>query len=210
MKWLETEKGKGGAEGGDATSIAKSFFEVAVVFLCIILFGVYLFFPQKAHYDNAKKEYNALETQYSVLEKQKKQLGELSVQLKNHASDIEKMNRLIPDSMEPASLYYLLEQMAAGSGLTAINVSVDLDPEAVSAGGDNASTESLSLKHMDARVRGSGSIEQVQSFLKLVESAPRMLNTQELEINATQSGYLVFTVTVRAYVYAPAANKISQ
>lgn len=201
------EKKTGGPvipSNGPSIRANKTAFEPLAFLLMVGLFGWFLLKPAYESHVAAGEEIKRLETQKQLIEDKQDKLNSLKRQLTSKKADIEKLEEALPTAVEPAGIYYMVEQLALGVGLLGTSINVTPVPKEIVAGSTAAPfSGKYELRETEVTLRGSGTIDQLQGFLKAIEEAPRLIETTSLEASVANSGQLVFTVQLSAYSYAP-------
>lgn len=208
MKWLETNTTGSGAQ---TLRSHRSAFEPVAFLLVIVLFGWFMFKPAWTSLGLVKQEVTRLQDEKRLLQEKQESLNQLTRQLTTKKADVEKLDVLLPTNIDPSSLYYLVEQLALNVGLLGTSVTVTPEPEEIVAG--NIAGEFVGkheLRETELTVRGNGTIDQLQGFLKAIETAPRLIEVKNMEISSSAAGQLIFTLQMVAYSFAPTQEEAKE
>ena len=97
-----------------------------------------------------------------------------------------------------------MQRAGLGSGV----VGIEIDPQTPVAG-DKAVIEQpfnavRKTKTIGINVSGTGTIDQLDNFLRLLESSGRVLQVQGMDINQGRGDQLIFRLAINTYSYVPA------
>jgi Tfp pilus assembly protein PilO len=188
-------------------TVQTSFIEVGILLVVIGLFYWFILSPKLQSLALAKEEQKQLQEKQANSAKELKTLQELVVQLDNNKEYVDKLDQALPLDNKALRLQMLLEYLAGTSGLTVGDVTASAKGDAI-LGGDKALLaqpfgQKRTVQKMKASVYVTGSFDQLQAFLKKLESSGRVLDITTIDIGPAQEGLLGLRVSIDSYYFVP-------
>lgn len=116
-------------------------------------------------------------------------LSSLQQKLKDFELELRKLDSALPEDTSLPSLYQLLQEISAGSGLVLKSIA------------SHVLTTESPLKTIDLQLRVAGSYESLQSFLKNIQNAWRLISVDSLTFDSPRTGSS-FEVFLRMQAYS--------
>ncbi|MBL8031096.1 MAG: hypothetical protein JNK33_02105 [Candidatus Doudnabacteria bacterium] len=190
------------------TSFSGSIFEVVFLLIVIFLAYWYLVLPKSDAYARFQEQLISLQGRRAEIEHQKKTFDTLVQSLHEQADSIVALDDMLPLDAKPSRLYLLMESLMQRAGLGSGVVGIEIDPQTPVAG-DKAVIEQpfnaeRKTKTIGINVSGTGTIDQLDNFLRLLESSGRVLQVQGMDINQGRGDQLIFRLAINTYSYVPA------
>jgi Tfp pilus assembly protein PilO len=191
------------------TSFSGSVFEIVFLLVVILVAYFYLVSPKKDEYNTVRTQLATLKKKQETIEAQKSAFDRLVQQLDAEPDGVTALEQTLPLDSKPSRLYVLLENVMQSSGLTTGSVTIDSNSQTVVAGNKNGSKQQFSAEHKvqpsAITVSAVGTIDQLNSFLHVVETSTRLLEVTDLDVSQGRGDQLSFRVGMKAFSYADAS-----
>lgn len=181
-------------------------FRTLISLVCLVAAGAIFFMYTQPTYDSVKKvntqvaQYDAALSKASELQQRKQQL--LSVYNTFDPSDIERLQKLLPDHVDNIRLILDLDSLAGKHAMAIQNVAVSSAASAQSQTSTLGSV-SASKQHYDSltiKFTTQASYETFQQFLTDLEESLRIVDLISLSITRTSDpSVYTYDITLRTY-----------
>jgi len=122
---------------------------------------------------------------------------------------IESLDQALPVDDRVSKLHVMFDQIVRASGMTLANVTISQGETGAAAGEkdevDDPFKNERKQKVVNVTLGVTGSIEQGVGLLHLIETNPRIIDVEALDVTSDGSGTLSFRLKLKLYYYAPAA-----
>mgnify|MGYP001596402393 CR=1 FL=1 len=182
-------------------------FEIGILIIVGVLFYVYLLGPKLKESNERHSKLDSLTTQYDNLESQGKTFEELQAKIRDNPDKVTLLDATLPLQSHLTQLYILLEDLAGRASI--VGPSISVQPEkAVATAGDKSVEETPFAQDrktaiIPAVVSGTGTVDQIDGFLHLLEINARVFDVTDIDITQGKDDQLIFKVALQSYVYAP-------
>jgi len=112
-------------------------------------------------------------------------------------SDIDRLEKLVPNSVENVGLTLALTALAGRKGL--IISSIDVTSNSSDTDRSSSSFNVNPVSSIDMSISATGSYRALQSFLEGVEKSQRLLDVRTLTVGGSDSGIYTYQMTIRIY-----------
>ncbi len=184
-----------------------SFIEVVVLIVIIGLFYWFMVLPKAASLQTQTKAYEAAQKRQQSSAHELKNLESLISQLKSSQKEVVRLDEALPLDGKTTKLQMLIEYMAGTSGLTVGGVNVSGKGDTILAGDKALLSQPFkpkrSLQKMSVSIFVTGTFDQLQTFLKKIESNSRIMDVASLDIGPAQEGLLSLRLSVDSYYFVP-------
>lgn len=191
------------------TSFSGSIFEVVFLLIVIFLAYWYLVLPKSDEYTRYQDQLVSLQGRRKEIDTQKKVFDTLVQDLGQQTEAIAALDDMLPLDAKPSRLYLLMESLMQRAGLGSGVVGIEIDPQTPVAGDkaviDQPFDADRKVKTIAINVSGTGTIDQIDNFLHLLESSGRVLQVQSMDINQGRGDQLIFSLVINTYSYVPGA-----
>lgn len=192
------------------TSFSGSIFEVVFLLIVIFLGYWYLVLPKSDEYTRYQDQLVSLQGRRRELDAQKKVFDTLVQDLSLQTEAIAALDDMLPLDAKPSRLYLLMESLMQRAGLGSGVVGIEIDPQTPVAGNkaviDQPFDADRKVKTIAITVSGTGTIDQIDNFLHLLESSGRVLQVQSMDINQGRGDQLIFSLVISTYSYVPGVS----
>jgi Tfp pilus assembly protein PilO len=189
------------------TSFSGSVFELIFLLIIIFLGYWYLVLPKSDEYSGFQDQLKNLQARRTEINAQQKVFDVLVQDLNAQTDNLTALDDMLPLDAKPSRLYLLMESIMQRAGLGSGVVSIEIDPQTPVAGNAAASAQSLdsdrTVKTIGINVSGTGTIDQLDNLLHLLESSGRVLQVQGMDISQGRGEQLIFRLTLHTYSYVP-------
>jgi Tfp pilus assembly protein PilO len=195
------------------TSFSGSVFEVVFLLIIIFLGYWYLVLPKSDEYTRYQEQLTSLQGRRAEIDGQKKIFDTLVADLGAQTENIAALDDMLPLDAKPSRLYLLMESLMQRAGLGSGVVGIEIDPQTPVAGNKAVIEQPFDadrkVKTIAINVSGTGTIGQLDSFLRLLESSGRVLQVQGMDIDQGRGDQLIFRLVISTYSYVPSASNAS-
>lgn len=186
-----------------------SLFEIGLLVTISILLYMYLLGPKLDEYHGRQDTFRDLEKQYSDLQRQEQVFQNLQTQMRDKVESVNLLDNTLPLNDKLTRMYILVNDLAGRAGINAASIGVQPD-SSLPAAGDKVTltapfTAARRLATVPVVVSGTGTIDQLSGFLRLVETSTRLLDVTSMDISQGQDDQLIFKVALQGYTYIPTA-----
>lgn len=192
----------------------RSIWMAAALVLAAGLVYFYLVKPKAAQLSSLQGQVADLQSQDKNLEATSQKLGDLVAKLKASQGDFGLLDQALPLDARVTSVNVLLETLSRESGLTLADVSPQLSEQTTVAGNaallEKPFAASRELQSFIISLSLTGSLDQMISFLKLLETNIRLIDVVSLETTAGKAGLASFRLSLKTYAYLPKVALPSQ
>lgn len=189
------------------TSFSGSIFEVVFLLIVIFLGYWYLVLPKSDEYTRYQDQLVSLQGRRKEIDAQKTVFDRLVQDLGQQTEAITALDGMLPLDAKPSRLYLLMESLMQRGGLGSGVVSIEIDSQTPVAGNkaviDQPFDADRKVKTIAINVSGTGTIDQIDNFLRLLESSGRVLQVQSMDINQGRGDQLIFSLVINTYSYVP-------
>lgn len=184
-----------------------SVFEIGVLIAISVLLYMYLLGPKLTEYHERQDAFQGLEKQYTDLQKQEQVFRNLQTQMRDKTESVALLDSTLPLNDKLTRVYILVNHLAGSAGINAASIAVQPD-SSVPAAGDKAVLNApfaspRRLATVPVTVSGTGTIEQLNGFLRLLETSTRIFDVTTVEISQGKDDQLIFKVALQGYSFIP-------
>lgn len=192
----------------------RSIWTAVVLLLAAALVYFYLVKPKAAKLASLQGQAADLQSQDSSLELTSQKLKDLVEKLKAGQGDFGFLDQALPLDARVTSVNVLLETLSRASGLTLADVTPQLSEQTTVAGNaallEKPFAASRELQSFIISASFTGNLDQMISFLKLLETNLRLVDVVSLETTAGKAGLASFRLSLKTYAYLPKPAAPSQ
>ena len=183
------------------------------VFSIIIAVLLYFFFISPALDDISATRaetdiYNDAINRYGIFNE--KLEHSLSIKRDQNPVTVERLNQLVPLSVESAEILASLESIAVSHNMLFGNITTASEGFSVSNNAKNSSNQAgvinAELQTTDISFELVGTYEQLQEFLKDTENSLTLLEVTDISFTASDGLFEQFAITVRSYALPKTNN----
>lgn len=191
------------------TSFSGSVFEMVFLLIVIFLAYWYLVLPKADEHAHFQEQLVSLQNRRREIDTQKKTFDTFVQDLSQQTDNIVALDNMLPLDAKPSRLYLLMESLMQRAGLGSGVVSIEIDPQTAVAGNkavlEQPYDSDRKLKTIGINVSGTGTIDQLDNLLHLLESSGRVLQVQGMDIDQGRGDQLIFRLVINTYSYVPAS-----
>jgi Tfp pilus assembly protein PilO len=192
------------------TTITRNKTTWAEVFLLLIVIFLgywFLVSPKKVEVAAQNSQLDAMKTQEADLAKNLDTLKLLATELQNHTAQTKQLDEALPLTGNAMEMQMLLENLAQGAGVTVTDIGVVSKGDSVVAGNvkllNNPYGVKRSLQKLQASVSVTGNFDNLEAFMRKLESNGRVLDLASFEISPAADSLLQLRVFIDSYYYGP-------
>lgn len=189
------------------TSFTGSVFEVVFLLIIIFLSYWYLVLPKADAYSHYQEQRTSLERKRAEIDSQKKVFDTLVTDLAAQTENIAALDDMLPLDTKPSRLYLLMESLMQRAGLGSGVAGIEIDSQTPVAGNKAVIEQPFDadrkVKAIAINVSGTGTIDQLDNFLRLLESSGRVLQVQGMDVDQGRGDQLIFRLVISTYSYVP-------
>lgn len=182
--------------------------EVFLLLIVIFLGYWFLVSPKKAEVATQDNQLQDLQKQEVDLEKNLDTLRLLANELKTHTTQLGQLDEGLPLSGNSTELEMLIDNFAQDTGLTVNDVNVTSKGDYVVAGDTKVLADpygiSRSLQKLQATVSVNGNFDNLEAFMKKIETSGRLMDVTSFSINPSSDNTLQLQMFIDSYYYGPA------
>lgn len=188
----------------------NSLFEVIVLFVVVVLVGVFVVRPKLNSNQMKSEELNKAKAQYEKVETDRSAMEKLLDKMDESEQDIAMVDQALPLHGRITALNLLIDNLAVSSGMQLASISTEDTSSNIVAGDEKLIEDPYNanrkLQIINATVTVAGPVEQFRQFLKLIEKSPRLMDIDTVSISR-QEDEVLYKVRLKAYFYAPEYEK---
>lgn len=185
-------------------SLKNPLLQSILVIIVIVLFSWFVLRPRLTTFNESRAQVQAAEAQFSKVESEKRDLDKLINELNSSPDELKAVDEALPLNGRISRVEYMMSQLVSDSGMTLAILGVDDTSKVIAAGDKAVLAEPFmpgrTLHTVTLTVSLTGTIEQLQNLLSLIENNTRVLDVDTLQILGGDE-VTTFRLTVKAYSY---------